>query len=122
MTAGIPRELGRDLITTVRMQGQCGMETAAGGSMVTLSSLAQLATGDPMTGPGVVIAAVCLTIRACWKSRDHRANVRRVCATFESQAGNATEFDLPSALAALHPRGANGSVKPGAVRPPPGLC
>src|SRR5947209_18369585 len=99
MTAGIPRELGRDLITTVRMQGQCGMETAAGGSMVTLSSLAQLATGDPMTGPGVVIAAVCLTIRACCKSRDHRANVRRDCANFEPQADYAMDFGHASDLA-----------------------
>jgi hypothetical protein len=73
-----------------------------GGRMDTLWGLVRHAGGNVVVGPSLIVGALCLTIRSCWKSRDHRANVDRVCATFESKGGGLPGFDLASALAALH--------------------
>ena len=79
-----------------------------GGRMETLWGLARHAGGNVVIGPSLIVGAMCLTIRSCWKSRDHRANVDRVCATFESKEGELPGFDLASALVALHRPGSNG--------------
>jgi hypothetical protein len=49
-----------------------------------------------------VLTAICATVRSCWRSRDHKANVARVCSSFDSQAPGCASLDLASALAALH--------------------
>ena len=93
---------------TEKRRQKAGTE-AQGGRMETLWGLVRHAGGNVVIGPNLIVGALCLTIRSCWKSRDHRANVDRVCATFESNGGGLHGFDLASALVALHRPGSNGS-------------
>ncbi len=50
-----------------------------------------------------IVGSICLTVRSCWRSRDHRANVARVCSSFDLQGlvAGRRPGDLASALSAL---------------------